>query len=146
ALARRPGLGLFVGVDRQYAVGHGYARFERNAGNRARHFVADHFEVIGFAADDRAQRDQRVELEAFSHVRQRHAKLERAGHAGHHDVAFVHAEFGQLLQAGLEFGHADFFVEPGAHDTDVQPFAVQVGGKDVRIHESALGEVAEVEG
>ncbi|CFP57447.1 Uncharacterised protein [Bordetella pertussis] len=94
--------------------------------------------MIGFAADDRAQGDQRVEFIAFGHARQGHAQLQRARHADHHHVALVHAQLAQLFEAGLQLGLADFFVETGTHDADVQPFAVQVGGKNVGIHVSAL--------
>ena len=83
--------------------------------------------MIGFAADDRAQRDQGVEFERFGHVRQGHAQFQRARHGGDHHVALVHAQLGQFLQAGFQLGLTDFLVEPGAHDADVQPFAVQVG-------------------
>ncbi|MOA41954.1 hypothetical protein D3C78_1639680 [compost metagenome] len=99
--------------------------------------------MIGLATDDGAQRDQGVEFKRFGHVGQGHAQFQGARDGGDHHVAFVHAELGQFLQARFEFGLTDFFVEAGAYDADVQPFAVQVGGKDVRVHVSAFSVLRE---
>ena len=43
--------------------------------------VGDQLEVVGLAADDAAERDQRVEVVAVGQRLQRHRHLERAGHA-----------------------------------------------------------------
>src|SRR5690606_5421075 len=54
-LAGGTGLRLLVGIDGQHAIGHGDAGFERDTADGRGALVADHFKVIGFAADDRAQ-------------------------------------------------------------------------------------------
>ena len=90
--------------------------------------------MVGFAADHRAQRDQGVELESLGHVREGHAQLERAGDAGDHDVALVHAQLAQFFEAGFQLGLADFFVETGTDDADVQAFAVEIRGENVGVH------------
>src|SRR5690606_2370892 len=69
ALARGAGLRLLVMIDGQDVYGHRNAVFQRNAGNRPRHLVADHLEMLGPAAVDRTQGDERVEFEGFGHVR-----------------------------------------------------------------------------
>ena len=88
-------------------------------------FVGHQLEVVGLAADDAAQRDQRVVLVALGHGLQGHGHFECAGHQHVLDVLFLHAQGQQLCAAGGGQGVGDALVETGLHDADVQLLAVQ---------------------
>ena len=55
------GQGLVVVFGGQHAVGDRDAGVQGDAGDAAALFVGDQLEVIGLAADHRAERDQRIE-------------------------------------------------------------------------------------
>src|SRR5690606_5931363 len=97
-------------------------------------FVADNFEVIGFAPDDGAQRNKSVKLERFSHLRQGYPHFQRTRHRNHHDVTLVDPELAQFVQAGPELSRADLLVESRTHNTDVQTFAAKIGFQSKWIH------------
>ena len=75
----------------------GEAVVERDARHRARALVGDELEVIGLAADDAADRDQRVVLVVVGEGVEGDADLERARHLHVRDVAGADAEREQLF-------------------------------------------------
>src|SRR5690606_19235850 len=54
-------LGLLFGFRSEHAIGDRNTGLQRDAADSRCAFVANHLEMVGFAADDGAQRDQRVE-------------------------------------------------------------------------------------
>ena len=71
-------------------------------GDAARRLVGDDLEVIGLAADDRAQRDQRVEVAGLREPLQRERRLQRARHGDDGDVALGDAGLLQRAQRARE--------------------------------------------
>src|SRR5690606_32119385 len=124
---------LFV-FRRQHAVGDRDSGFQGHATDCRSTFVADNFEVVGLATDDGTQRDKGIELKGFSHLSQSHAQFQSTWNGGHHHVSFINAQLGEFCEAGSKFGLADFLVETGTHNPDVQAFAVQIGRQSIRIH------------
>ena len=121
-----PGLGLGQVLDGQNRVGDGQLVVEREARNRCAAFVGDQLEMVGFAANDAAQRDECVELIALGQRLQRAGDFKRAGHGHVRDVFGFDPEHGELAQAGLRqrAGHA--FVEARLHHGDVELSAVKL--------------------
>ncbi|MPM37228.1 hypothetical protein SDC9_83835 [bioreactor metagenome] len=83
--------------------------------------------MVGLAADDAAQRDQRIVLAAIGKCLQRQRHFQRAGNGDVGDVFFLHAELEQLCAAGVEQCVGDAFVEAGLHDADGQAVAIERG-------------------
>ena len=76
-------------------------------GNAARRLVGDDLEVVGLAADHRAERDQRVEVAGLREPLQRERRLQRAGHRDDRDVALGDAGLLQRAQRAGEQAVAD---------------------------------------
>src|SRR5690606_39269202 len=126
--------GLFICVGGQYTVGNRNTGCQGDLGNGRSAFIADHFKVVGVAADNGAQSDQGIKLAGFGHLAQSNAQFQRARYGQNSHVALVHTQSLQLFQAGFQFGQADGFVKTCTHNTNVQTFPVQVRGNNVRIH------------
>ena len=77
--------------------------------------------MVGFAADHRADGDQRVEFGACArHLLQRQRNFQRAGHGGNDDIVVGHAQFDQFLAGDFEHGAADFIGKTRLDDADTQ--------------------------
>jgi hypothetical protein len=98
---------------------------ERDPRDACAALVGDELEVVGLAADDAAQRHQRVEVVALGQGVQRQRHLQRAGHG---DVAMSRSwtprRF-QLLEAALRQLVRERGIEARLHDADAQVAPVE---------------------
>ena len=99
---------------------------QRQARHSAAAFVGDQLKVVGFTANNAAQRNQRIKLCAFSHRLQSAADLKRARHLDVGNTFDIHMQCGQLAQAGLSQCVGNAFIKARLHDTDRQFFAVEL--------------------
>ena len=114
---------VFSGQDR---VGDRQVVVERHAAHACTGFVGHQLEVVSLAADDAAQRNQRVVLGPFGHGLQGHGHFQCTRH---HDVVDAGDTQGfELFNAGFGQGIGDVFVEARLHDADVQKLAVEFFG------------------
>ena len=90
--------------------------------------------MIGLAADDGAERDQRIVLFGLRELHERKRNLERAGNGHLRHVLIHHAELAQLVHAGLELTAAGIFIEARNHNADAQIGAVGRSRDDVNCH------------
>src|SRR5262245_9286078 len=108
---------LLLVVGGEDAVGDGLAELELHVHQAARRLVGDDLEVVGVAADDRADRGERVEAPRFREPLQSARDLERARDR---------LKLGLLAQArhlgtrGIEESLADLLVEAGMNDADAR--------------------------
>ena len=93
--------------------------------HRRRALVGDELEVIGLAADDAADRDQRVVLVGIGKRVEGDADLERARHLQVSDVGDQDAEAEQLVNASAREQIGELGVEAGLDDADAQLAAVK---------------------
>ena len=118
---------LFEVFGREDRVCDRDAVVERQTAHARAGFVRDQLEVIGLAADDAAQRNQRVIAVALGQRLQRDGHFERAGHAHVVDVGLGDAQRGEFAEAGVGERIGDVFIEACLHDADAQPLAVEFG-------------------
>ena len=111
----------------EHGVRDGDAVVERDARHRGAALVRDELEVVGLAAHDAAERDQRVPVVGLGERLQRQADLERAGHADVADVRAHHAEGVQLGETRLGERIGEGRVEARLHDADAQRAAIDRG-------------------
>ena len=99
---------------------------QRHAGHAGGRLVGHQLEVVGLAADDAAQRHQRVVAALLGHRLQRHrdSPARRAPARGRCPAAATPSA-GQFVLAGLRQRVGDALVEAGLHDADAQPLAVE---------------------
>ncbi len=99
-------------------------------------FIADDFEMIGFAAYDRAQRDQRVEFAGLAIC----ASVTPISSAPGTVTTMMSRSSTPSLPSSsrqdLEFRLPDVLVETSTDYADMQTFAVQIGSKGIWVHES----------
>jgi hypothetical protein len=100
ALVGLPGNGLREVLGGEDHVGDGQLVVERHARHAGGRLVGHQLEVVGLAADDAAQRHQRVVAAFLRHRLQRDGDLQRAGHQHVLDVLGLDAQFRQLRLAG----------------------------------------------
>jgi hypothetical protein len=82
--------------------------------------------MVRFTADDRAERDQRVELRALSELLKRQRDFQRARHGDEQHVFAGHAEAFEFFDARVGEAVADGFVKTRLNDADAQSVAVEV--------------------
>jgi hypothetical protein len=118
---------LLGGVAGQDRVGDRDAVVERDPRDRGAALVGDQLEVVGFATDDAADRDQRIVLVGVGDGVERAAELERAGNADVGDVGRRDAERDQLLGSRAGDAIGELGVEARLDDRDAELPAVEAG-------------------
>ena len=80
--------------------------------------------MVGFAANHRAEGNQRVKLFAVCQILQHQRYFQCAGHGRQRDVVVVHAQFDEFFPRHFNHGAADFVGETCLHNADAQTSAV----------------------
>ena len=112
---------VFAGQD---GVGDGDLEVQSDARDARSGFVGDEFKVIGFAADDAAERNQCIKVVLLGHDLQHGGNFQRAGNRDMRDAPGGDAQRIKLGQAGSGERVGDGLVEARLDDADGQAGAI----------------------